>query len=319
METDVNKGQYSIQLASKISGVGVHTIRAWEKRYKAVTPERNSSGRREYSDSDIERLTLLSELCTLGHSIGKIAGLPTQELKILLEKLGRKADNVEMRQQDLQTAKSPVNVEDSLKSLLMALELYKLDIISHEINKLKLVLNPKQLALDIIAPLLRRVGEQVMEGTYSISQEHALSSILKFHLGHMLFRTNNQKSMKPHRLVICTPEGDFHEFGTLLAALLCSYYQIPYYYLGANLPVESLVDAYRSLESNMVLIGSTVIPENKSIDYVNNYIEKVSRGIGQGEVIIGGNNHIDRKKIERLKNTRFFGNLDDFDNFLRNL
>ena len=80
------KGHYSIQLASKISGVGVHTIRAWEKRYQAVVPQRNTSGRREYNDKDIERLSLLSELCTLGHSIGKIANLSTEDLKVQLQK-----------------------------------------------------------------------------------------------------------------------------------------------------------------------------------------------------------------------------------------
>jgi DNA-binding transcriptional MerR regulator len=318
METDVNKGQYSIQLASKISGVGVHTIRAWEKRYQAVTPARNSSGRREYSDSDIERLTLLSELCTLGHTIGKIAGLPTQELKLLLQKLGKQAESIEARKADLQSAKSPVNVNDSLKSLLMALEMYKLDIISHEINKLKLVLTPRQLALDIIGPLLRKVGDQVLEGTFSISQEHALSAILKFHMGHMLFRGNHFKATKPHKILLCTPEGDYHEFGILQAALLCNHYQYSYYYLGPNLPVDSLLDAYESLEADTILIGSTVIPENKSIDFVNSYFEKAVKGIDKGKVLVGGNNHIDRIRLEKTKKGQFFNSLLDLDEFLKN-
>lgn len=292
MESTETKGQYSIQLASKISGVGVHTIRAWEKRYQAVTPDRNSSGRREYSDSDIERLTLLSELCTLGHSIGKIAGLPTPELKVLLEKLGKQAESVESRRQDFDAVKSPINVEESLSNLLLALKGYKLDIISHEINKLKLTLSPRQLALDIISPLLKEVGESVMSGSFSISQEHALSAILKFHMGHMLFRGSSSKSTKPQRVLICTPEGDYHEFGILQAALLCSHYNLPFFYLGPNLPLESLLDAYRSLEANMVLIGSTVVPENKSSDFVNSFFETVAKSIGNGRLLVGGNAHI---------------------------
>lgn len=319
MDTDPTKGQYSIQLASKISGVGVHTIRAWEKRYQAVTPERNSSGRREYSDIDIERLSLLSQLCTLGHTIGKIAGLPTPELKVLLEKLGKQAEMVEVREADLDLSKSPVDTKESLKSLLLALNSYKLDIISHEFNKLKLVLNPRQLSLEIITPLLKEVGESVVEGSFSISQEHALSSILKFHMGHMLFRGANMKSTKPYRILITTPEGDYHEFGILQAALLCNYYNLPYFYLGPNLPVDSLMDAYQSLEANMILIGSTVIPENKGIEFIHGYFDTVSKNIGKGKLVVGGGPHVDPQKLEKNKQTKFLGSMGSLDEFLKSL
>jgi len=272
METDTAKGQYSIQLASKISGVGVHTIRAWEKRYQAVTPARNASGRREYSDNDIERLTLLSDLCTLGHSIGKIAGLPTTELKFLLEKLGKQAETIEKKSGESNSVEEKVDTSESLKNLLMALNGYKLDIISHEISKLKLSLSPRQLALEIISPLLQEVGQSVLDGQFSISQEHALSAILKFHMGHMLFRTTQVKTTKPYKFILCTPEGDYHEFGILQAALLCSHYNIPFYFLGPNLPVDSLLDAYRSLEGSHILVGSTVLPENKAEDFLKIYL-----------------------------------------------
>lgn len=319
MDSEVTKAQYSIQLASKISGVGVHTIRAWEKRYQAVTPDRNPSGRREYSDKDIERLSLLSELCTLGHTIGKIAALPTAELKILLEKLGKQADNIEARRNDISVAKSPVNIEESLRNLLMALNGYKLDIISHEINKLKLTLTPRQLALEIISPLLNEVGDSVLNGTLSISQEHALSAILKFHMGHMLFRGATIKSTKPHRVLICAPEGDYHEFGILQAALLCNHYNLPYYYLGPNLPVDSLMDAYRSLEGTLILLGSTVVPENKDIEFINKFFETIVKGIGNGHLIVGGKTHIDRVRLERSKKAQAFDSMRDLDNYLKSL
>jgi len=313
------KGRYSIQLASKISGVGVHTIRAWEKRYQAVVPDRNPSGRREYNDADVERLTLLSELCTLGHSIGKIAGLETGELSVLLKKLGKQADNVQQRKADLKSAKSVVDIKESLKNLLFALHGYKLDIISHEINKLKLVLNPRELALEIITPLLNEVSAHVSTGEFSISQEHALSAILKFHMGHILFRGSQSKSTKPYRILICTPEGDYHEFGILNAALLCNYYNLPFFYLGPNLPSDSLMDAYRSLEGNVIIVGSSIIPENRSPEFVNTYVEAAHKGIGNGHLVVGGSNHIDSSKLEKSKKADFFGSMEQLDDFLKNL
>ncbi|MCR9203890.1 MAG: cobalamin B12-binding domain-containing protein, partial [Halobacteriovoraceae bacterium] len=112
--------------------------------------------------------------------------------------------------------------------------------------------------------------------------------------------------------------GDYHEFGILQAALLCNHYQYSYYYLGPNLPVDSLLDAYESLEADTILIGSTVIPENKSIDFVNTYFEKAVKGIDKGKVLVGGNNHIDRIRLEKSKKGQFFNSLLDLDEFLKN-
>ncbi|GAB4413433.1 MAG: MerR family transcriptional regulator [Bacteriovoracaceae bacterium] len=311
-------GRYSIQLASKISGVGVHTIRAWEKRYKAVVPERNDTGRREYTDADIERLSLLSELCTIGHSIGKVATLPTEELRKLLKKLGK--NEVQNKQHAKKVESALVDIPQSLQSLLLALKAYKLDIISHEINKLKILLTPRQLALDIISPLLNQVGYQVEKRELSISQEHALSAILKFHMGHLLFRQFHHKSTKPYKVLICSPEGDYHEFGILQAALLCNHYGVHFYYLGPNLPVESLIDAYNSLEANMIILGSTVIPDGQNLMNIENYVDRIIKSLGpDGHLVFGGSVKLEADKIVKSKKISIFANMQLLDEFLKNI
>ena len=169
-------GKYNIQIASKLSGVGTHTLRAWEKRYGAVIPMRNESGRRLYSDDDVEKLRLLSELCSLGSSIGTIAKKSADDLKGFLKKLGK--------EEDLGTPKLSLDREDhskqsreSLESLIFAIKQYKLDVISHEIEKLKITHSPRDLAIDIIAPLLHEVGLRLYSGYLTVSQEQALLSL----------------------------------------------------------------------------------------------------------------------------------------------
>ena len=135
----------------------------------------------------------------------------------------------------------------------------------------------------------------------------------------MLFRGSSTKSTKPQRILICTPEGDYHEFGILQAALLCNHYKLPFFYLGPNLPVESLLDAYRSLEANMVLVGSTIIPENKSSDFVNSYFETVAKSIGNGELLVGGNNHIDKARISKHHNSKAVDSMHQLDDILKSL
>ena len=49
---------YQIGTVSTLTGLDAHTIRAWERRYGAVTPERSPGGTRRYSAQDVARLRL---------------------------------------------------------------------------------------------------------------------------------------------------------------------------------------------------------------------------------------------------------------------
>ncbi len=321
------KGHYSIQLASKISGVGVHTIRAWEKRYQAVVPERNPAGRREYNDGDIERLSLLSELCTLGHSIGKIANLSTDDLKIQLQKLGKQSEgsglSQTMRKNVLRNVTSgPVNLSESLNILFTALEDYKIDTISEEFNRLKLVLNPRDLAMKVISPLLKELEKGVAQKKFNISQEHALSALIKFHTGHILFRGSNLKSARPYTVLLCTPEGSYNEFGILLSALLCSFYNLPFYYLGPNLPADSLLDSYRSLKANIVFLETRDDSGNLTAPYVREYARTVAAGIHNGKLIMDStilNDPSEIRALEREGRVSIVNDIETLDSYLQSL
>ena len=59
METVLRDDEYKIGAVSKITGIGTETLRAWERRYKAVVPNRSESGDRVYSRDDLAKLFLL--------------------------------------------------------------------------------------------------------------------------------------------------------------------------------------------------------------------------------------------------------------------
>src|SRR5215213_10020898 len=77
---------HPIQIVTRRTGVSADVLRVWEKRYAVVTPVRSASGRRLYSDADIERLRLLVQATRSGRAIGQVAALPTSALVELLEK-----------------------------------------------------------------------------------------------------------------------------------------------------------------------------------------------------------------------------------------
>ena len=76
---------HPIGVVSRRTGLKPDLIRAWERRYGAVSPERSQTRRRFYTDDDIERLQLLRKAVNGGRSIGQIAELTELELRELIE------------------------------------------------------------------------------------------------------------------------------------------------------------------------------------------------------------------------------------------
>ena len=82
---DTNKTSYKIGAVSRITGIGSETLRAWERRYNAVSPLRSESGDRQYSRSDVEKLLTLKTFVDSGVAIGSVAHLEPNELKKRIE------------------------------------------------------------------------------------------------------------------------------------------------------------------------------------------------------------------------------------------
>lgn len=77
---------YSIGAVARITGLTDHTIRVWERRYKAVVAKRTETGRRIYSAANVEKLGLLKQLTDKGLAISKVAAKSNAALrKTLLE------------------------------------------------------------------------------------------------------------------------------------------------------------------------------------------------------------------------------------------
>ena len=68
---------------ARLADMPVSTLRIWEQRYQAVAPSTASTGHRQYSASDVERVVLLRQLTLHGHAIGSLAGLAIEQLRDL--------------------------------------------------------------------------------------------------------------------------------------------------------------------------------------------------------------------------------------------
>ncbi|MFX0559362.1 MerR family transcriptional regulator [Tepidibacillus infernus] len=79
----LKKGIYNVKAISKKLGIQPGTLRAWEKRYKIVTPKRNEVGHRIYSEHDLMVLKWLVDKVQQGFTISQAVDLLLEEEKNL--------------------------------------------------------------------------------------------------------------------------------------------------------------------------------------------------------------------------------------------
>lgn len=280
------KDDYSIQFVSQATGINSHTIRAWEKRYKTVAPKRDDKGRRVYTKDDIYRLKIIKELSAVGNDLKTLGQTKTDILKLKYKDIF--GFDFENKRVDVKK----IDFNSLLQNLIMALKFYKLDAISHELEKITSEHNLREFSLSLLSPLLQEVGAMCATKEISIAQEHALSALLKFHVGNLLFDYARINYTKNETIIIAAPDQELHEFGILASALLCKHYGIKFYYLGSNLPVESLIQCCEQIKPSRVILGISKSMESTNPRHINEYISQLNRALTNTKLMIGGYSQI---------------------------
>ena len=236
--------RYPIRAVSRLTGIGIDTLRAWERRHGAVTPVRDDRGRM-YTDADVARLRLLRGVVGQGHSIGRLAGLSDKQLRVLAATAGAAAT----------AAEPPPQAQLDTTALSAALQHYDAAAIDQEIARLAAVLRPLELLRDVLMPVLVQVGEDWHRGRARIAQEHLMSSAIRNILGSFLRLSPHPDA--PARLLFATPSGERHEIGTLGAALLAASSGLGVAYLGPDLPAQEIIESVKPAGAQVLVLGLT--------------------------------------------------------------
>jgi len=230
--------KYGINVVSELTGLSGHVIRAWERRYGVVEPERTPTNRRRYSDADIARLSLLHAATNRGHAIGNIAKLSLddlEKLQLLKPDNPEVADSVEPH---TAIGNSAADILECCKESVLELNLVKLE--SALLNSERTLGIPILLE-SVVAPLLSWVGDSWSRGTLQIAQEHGMTEIIRHFLSGL--RTRRNQSVSAPRIIVATPPGQYHEMGAMLAAAIASMQGWNVLYLGTNMPPSDIAHA----------------------------------------------------------------------------
>jgi DNA-binding transcriptional MerR regulator/methylmalonyl-CoA mutase cobalamin-binding subunit len=275
-----NNYKYPIKVVSQMTGLSVHVIRAWEKRYHVVEPDRTDTNRRLYSEKDIEKLRLLNNASNLGHNIGSIANLSLSELKGLLSKEKDKSSEV---MNGYAVDKLATDVEDLLSDCIESIRDYDAKSLESILLNASAKLTQPVLIEELIIPLVYKIGEMWHNGEIRVANEHLSSSVIRGFLFNLLESYSVGESAPI--MVSATPRGQEHELGALIAGVVAASSGWKVIYLGSNLPTEEVSAVVSHLKAKVVAL-SLVYPADDPL--LKKELKKLKQILPTGVSIIAG-------------------------------
>ncbi len=237
---------FPIRAVARLTGVPIDTLRAWERRYGAVTPARDGRGR-VYTDADVARIRLLHRAVQSGHAIGRAAALSNTDLTRLLDAHASAPMNARP------PASGPTVDAEALARALATLDSAAID---EEFSRLAATLPPVMLVRDVLMPTIRTSGDNWMHQPGRIAQEHLVSAAMRHLMGTCLRLYARPRGAT--RLLFATPSGDRHELGLLGAAMLAASAGADVFYVGPDLPASETVGAVTAARANVLVLGLTL-------------------------------------------------------------
>lgn len=217
--------------------VAVPTLRAWERRYGLLSPERTDGGHRLYSEADVQRVRRMGDLLDAGWQAGAAA-----------REVLRSARPLEV------ASSAPGAVTAGLASRLRAaVEAFDAPGADQVIDDVLARLDVPRALDEVVLPVLRDVGDGWEDDPGLIAREHFASNVLRPRLQRLL---RPAARLGARTCVAAAPEHEEHDLGLLAAAVTAADAGWHVHYLGARTPASALARGVRDLAADAVLVGA---------------------------------------------------------------
>jgi len=278
--------RFPIRILADKTNVGTSTLRAWERRYGLLKPQRTPKGHRLYCEQDTQRVLKILDLLNDGHSLPAIADLllSNESARILIqsEKESERTDSRasiwdEFIQATLNAVKD-FNIERTDAIYNEASSIYPIDLVTDK----------------LIHPCLTILGNAWKDYPKSgIAEEHFYTSWLKNRLGARFHHAYSQA--RGSRIICACLPGSNHEIGLMLFALSALNHGYRVLYFGADLPLSQLAYIQKRSAAKGIVLGAHIqMSSNINIDLAQ-LIPKLKT-----PVFIGGSNpYLDTELIEK--------------------
>ena len=210
---------YEIHEVAELTGLAAARLRAWERRYEVVRPRRLSNRYRVYTADQVALLRAYARLIAGGERIGDLAACEREDV------LAR----AEVRWLD----GSPQ------AALLEAVRAFDRERLEGLVAQQLALRGLRAFAQEVVLPLAQSVGDLWALGRVPIAAEHLASEVVLHALKGGL-----RTSRGTGPLLVCgCLSGERHEWGFLATLAVAQEDGWRIHYLGADLPVDAVVEA----------------------------------------------------------------------------
>jgi DNA-binding transcriptional MerR regulator/methylmalonyl-CoA mutase cobalamin-binding subunit len=225
---------YEIHEVSQLTGLAPARLRAWERRYEVVRPRRLPNGYRVYTGEQVALLRAYARLVAAGERIGDLA---SQSPEVVLGRVEERAGDG-----------SP------LGTLLGAVREFDRERLEALVAQQLSLRGLTGFAGEVVLPLAQVVGDAWAMGQLPVAAEHLASEVVVQALKSGLRAT--RRTGGPLLLAGCLP-GERHEWGILATLAILQERGWRVQYLGADLPIEEMVETSWKLMPDAVGLSST--------------------------------------------------------------
>jgi DNA-binding transcriptional MerR regulator/methylmalonyl-CoA mutase cobalamin-binding subunit len=250
--TSSTEPRHPIRVVAERTGLTAATLRAWERRYSVVSPDRSPGSQRLYSDADVQRLRLIARLSAIGFSLAELARASTTALARMAR---QSLDHSDI---DPDAALADAQANAAINRMLSDTRALDSAALRASLTQAIFALGPRS-ALDfVLSPFLEQIGIAWSCGEATVAQEHLASAVIRDVLGWVM--QNAAAPSDAPALVATTVADEQHEFGAMMAAAAAAIAGWRVIYLGPNLPAIEIARIARDAHARVVLL-SVVNPQ----------------------------------------------------------
>lgn len=225
------EGYLRIGELSRRAGVSPELLRAWERRYELLRPERSAGGFRLYGDEDVARVQVMRQHLSRGLSAAEAARLAVDTATA----------------PPVSTAPPPGLVAELMEAFVAYDE-----VAAHaSLDRLISTYSLETVLREALIPLLHEIGVRFERGELSIAQEHFASNLLR---GRLMGLARGWGQGSGPSAVLACPPGEFHEFGLIAFGLALRARGWRITYLGADTPIATVLQAVKDMGPRIVAL-----------------------------------------------------------------
>ena len=263
---------FSISELEKFSGIKAHTIRIWEQRYQALKPHRSDGNTRSYDGSQLRRLLNIVSLLNSEYKVSELCTFPDTKLNALLQN--------RLKQLVAEEESNGYYISQLIAAGMSFDEPHFNKIFSHCLLKLGI----RNTYLEVVYPMLLRLGLMWSVGDLSPAYEHFISNLLK----QKLFTAIDAlppPSRSDRTWLLFLPENEFHEIGLLFSNFLILKAGQKVVSLGSNVPFDNLRNTIEYLKPTHLLC---FLVRHQDAHEVNSFVQSLKKFMGKATLCLAG-------------------------------